>query len=180
MLSSSRPTCTPLAMSGDCSSKADRTLHVLKSKPACWNEMKTIDSHHADLDITSVNLANARNLITQVKTKNPTEWAQIPFSFKSTSTFGWVVISNVFDCVPDDLLVVDVGLGADFSQQHDHTSLGSSLTGYLSIRVLLEMGIQDSIAYLITYLICKWQARGFKSSQRPLVRLLNTDTSSSI
>lgn len=60
-----------------------------------------------------------------------------------------VVVTNVLDGISDDLLVVEVGLGGDLTEDHDHTGLGGSLTGYLGEGVLFEASIEDSIGYLI-------------------------------
>ncbi|KAH3660058.1 hypothetical protein OGAPHI_007263 [Ogataea philodendri] len=50
-------------------------------------------------------------------------------------TLARVVVSNVLDSVSDDLLVVQSGLGGDFTKDHNHTSLGSGFTGHLRKRV---------------------------------------------
>jgi len=57
-------------------------------------------------------------------------------------TLGRVVVSNVLDGVSDDLLVVDLGLGGDFTQNHDHSGLGSGLASDLGRWVLLQAGIE--------------------------------------
>lgn len=46
-------------------------------------------------------------------------------------TLGGVVVSDVLDGTTDDLLVVESGLGGDFTEDHDHTGLGSSLASDL-------------------------------------------------
>ena len=51
------------------------------------------------------------------------------------------VVTDLLDSVTDDLLVVDLSLGGDFTENHDHTSLGGGLTGDLGVRVLLEAGV---------------------------------------
>jgi hypothetical protein len=56
-----------------------------------------------------------------------------------------VVVSNLLDGVTDDLLVVQVGLGGDFTEDHDHTGLGRRLAGNTRHRVLLEASIEDSV-----------------------------------
>ena len=38
-----------------------------------------------------------------------------------------VIVANLLDRLADDLLVVEAGLGGDFTKDHDHTGLGSSL-----------------------------------------------------
>ena len=57
-------------------------------------------------------------------------------------TLGRVVVSDLFNRVADDFLVVYDGFGADFAKDHDHASLGGSLTGNLGKRVLLEASIE--------------------------------------
>lgn len=63
------------------------------------------------------------------------------------------VVANVLDGITDDLLVVEVGLGADLTEDHDHTSLGSSLASDLGEGVLLQAGIEDGIRDLIGNLV---------------------------
>ena len=46
-------------------------------------------------------------------------------------TLGGVVVSDVLDGTTDDLLVIESGLGGDFTEDHDHTGLGSSLASDL-------------------------------------------------
>jgi hypothetical protein len=59
------------------------------------------------------------------------------------------VVANVLDGAADDLLVVDVCLGGDFSEDHNHASLGGSLAGNLGEGVLLEAGIENGVRDLI-------------------------------
>jgi hypothetical protein len=42
-----------------------------------------------------------------------------------------VIVTNLLDGVSDNGLEVDSGLGGDFTEDHDHTGLGSGLTGDL-------------------------------------------------
>ena len=42
-----------------------------------------------------------------------------------------VVVTNVLDGATDDFLVVEAGLGGDFTENHHHTGLGGSLTSDL-------------------------------------------------
>jgi hypothetical protein len=42
-----------------------------------------------------------------------------------------VIVTDVLDGATDDLLVVKAGLGGDFTEDHDHTGLGGSLTSDL-------------------------------------------------
>ena len=59
------------------------------------------------------------------------------------------VVADVLDGITDDLLVVEVGLGGDLTEDHDHAGLGGSLAGDLGEGVLLEAGIEDGIGDLI-------------------------------
>jgi hypothetical protein len=57
---------------------------------------------------------------------------------------GGVVVPDLTDGVTDDGLVVNPGLGADFTEDHDHSRLGGGLAGDLGVGVLLEAGIELS------------------------------------
>lgn len=66
---------------------------------------------------------------------------------------GRVVVADVLDSVADNLLVVDLGLGGDLTEDHDHTGLGGGLAGDLGEGVLGQAGIKDSIRDLISDLV---------------------------
>jgi len=66
-----------------------------------------------------------------------------------------VVVSDVVDGITDDPLVVELGLGGDLSEDHDHSGLGGGLAGDLGELVLLEAGIKDGIRDLIADLVCR-------------------------
>lgn len=68
-------------------------------------------------------------------------------------TLGGVIITNLLDGVTDDLLVVKLSLGGDFTEDHDHTSLGSSFTGNLGKGILGQASIENSIRDLIANLV---------------------------
>lgn len=51
-------------------------------------------------------------------------------------TLVGIIISDFLHSTTDDLLVVKLGAGGDFTKDHDHTSLGGSLTTDLGERVL--------------------------------------------
>lgn len=53
-----------------------------------------------------------------------------------------VIIANLLDRVPNDLLVVDLRLGGNFTKDHDHTGLGGGLASDLGERVLSQAGIE--------------------------------------
>lgn len=55
------------------------------------------------------------------------EVSKVTGSHGGKLTFGRVVISDVLNGVADDLLVVHVRLGCDFSAQQDHSGLADSL-----------------------------------------------------
>jgi len=66
---------------------------------------------------------------------------------------GRVIVTDVLDGTTDDLLVVDLGLGCDLTENHDHTSLGCGLASNLGERVLSQAGIEDGIGDLISDLV---------------------------
>lgn len=53
-----------------------------------------------------------------------------------------VVVSDPLDCVANDLLIVELGLGGDFTKDHDHTSLACGFASDLGKGVLREAGIE--------------------------------------
>lgn len=63
------------------------------------------------------------------------------------------VVANVLDGIADDLLVVDLGLGGDLTEDHDHAGLGRGLASDLGERVLLEAGIEDGVGDLVGDLV---------------------------
>lgn len=68
-------------------------------------------------------------------------------------TLGGVVVTNVLDSVTDDLLVVELGLGGDLTEDHDHTSLGGSLASNLGEGILSQASVEDGIRDLIGDLV---------------------------
>jgi len=60
------------------------------------------------------------------------------------------VVTDVLDGTTNDLLVVEVGLGGNLTEDHDHTGLGCGLASDLGEGVLLEAGIEDGIGDLVT------------------------------
>lgn len=68
-------------------------------------------------------------------------------------TLGGIIVTDVLDGVTDDLLVVNLGLGGDFTENHDHTSLGGSLASNLGEGILSQAGVEDGIGDLIGNLI---------------------------
>jgi hypothetical protein len=55
--------------------------------------------------------------------------------------------------VTNDLLVVNIGLGGDLSEDHDHVGLGAGLAGNLAVRVLGKAGIENGIRDLVAELV---------------------------
>lgn len=68
-------------------------------------------------------------------------------------TLGRVIVTNVLDGIADNLLVVELGLGGDLTENHDHTSLGGGLASDLGKGVLSQAGIEDGIRDLIGDLV---------------------------
>ena len=64
-----------------------------------------------------------------------------------------VIVTDVLDGITDDLLVVELGLGGDLTEDHDHTGLGGSLTSNLGEGVLAKAGIEDGVGNLISDLV---------------------------
>lgn len=67
-----------------------------------------------------------------------------------------VIVTDLLDGVSDNGLEVNSGLGGDFTEDHDHTSLGGGLTGDLGVGVLGQTSVKDGIRDLVTDLVCKW------------------------
>ena len=63
---------------------------------------------------------------------------------------GGVVVANLLDGLADDLLVVELGLGGDLTEDHDHAGLGGSLAGDLGPWVLSQAGVEDGVGDLVT------------------------------
>lgn len=59
-----------------------------------------------------------------------------------------VVVADLLDGTADDALVVQLGLGGDLTEDHDHAGLGGRLASDLRVRILGEAGIQDGIGNL--------------------------------
>lgn len=56
---------------------------------------------------------------------------------------GRVIVANVLDGVTDNLLVVENSLGGDFTENHNHTSLGGSLASNLHVPMLAISSCQS-------------------------------------
>lgn len=66
---------------------------------------------------------------------------------------GRVIVANVLDSLTNDLLVVNSCLGGNFTKDHDHTGLGSSLASNLGRWVLGQAGVEHSIGDLVSDLV---------------------------
>ena len=64
-----------------------------------------------------------------------------------------VVVTNVLDSLADDLLVVELGVGGDLTEDHDHTGLGGRLAGNLGETVLRQAGVENGIGDLVRNLV---------------------------
>jgi hypothetical protein len=61
--------------------------------------------------------------------------------------------SNFTNLFANNGFIVDLSGGGNFTENHDHVVLGSSLAGNLGVRIGLEASIEDSIGNLIAKLI---------------------------
>ena len=68
-------------------------------------------------------------------------------------TLVGVIVADVFDRAADDALVVQLGLGGDLTQDHDHARLRGGFTGHLGGGILPQAGIENRIRYLIADLV---------------------------
>jgi hypothetical protein len=68
-------------------------------------------------------------------------------------TLSRIIVTDVLDGTANDLLVVELGLGGDLSEDHYHTSLCGSLASNLGERVLSQTGVKNSIGDLIGDLV---------------------------
>lgn len=66
---------------------------------------------------------------------------------------GGVIVADAFDSVTDDLLVVELGLGGDFTKYHNHASLGCGFASNLGEGILSEAGIENSVRDLVSNLV---------------------------
>ena len=68
-------------------------------------------------------------------------------------TLGGVIVTDVLDGTTDDLLVVELCLGGNLTEDHHHSGLGSGLAADLGQRVLGQAGVENGIGDLISDLI---------------------------
>lgn len=64
-----------------------------------------------------------------------------------------IIVADVLDGVTDDLLVVELGLGGDLAEDHDHAGLGGSLASDLGEGVLGQTGVENGIGDLVSDLV---------------------------
>ena len=91
------------------------------------------------------------------------------------------VVTDVLDGTTNDLLVVEVGLGGNLTEDHDHTGLGCGLASDLGEGILLEAGIEDGVRDLITGLqsasvFSGGESRSFRKWGTPSITLRRTYT----
>ena len=91
------------------------------------------------------------------------------------------VVTDVLDGTTNDLLVVEVGLGGNLTEDHDHTGLGCGLASDLGEGVLLEAGIEDGVRDLIAGIqsasvFSGGESRGFRKWGTPSITLRRTYT----
>ena len=77
----------------------------------------------------------------------------------------------MLDGLPDDTLVVDLGLGCDLPSDHDHSRLGHRLTCNLAVGVLSEVGVQDGVGDLVAHLVGVSLADGLRCEEELVVRV---------
>jgi hypothetical protein len=68
-------------------------------------------------------------------------------------SFGGIVVSNVFNGVTDDLLVVDGGFGGNFTKDHDHAGFGAGFTGNFGVWVLRQASVENGVGDTVTEFI---------------------------
>lgn len=62
-------------------------------------------------------------------------------------------VADVADGGTDDVLEINLGVGGDLTEDHDHAGLGGGLAGDLGLGVLGEAGVEDGIGNLIAELV---------------------------
>jgi hypothetical protein len=63
------------------------------------------------------------------------------------------IITDLLKSITDDLFIVDLRLGGNFTENHHHTSLGAGLASDLREGILLQTRIENSIGNLIANLV---------------------------
>jgi hypothetical protein len=65
------------------------------------------------------------------------------YSLLVVHAFFDVVVTDLFDDLSGYLLVVDLGFGRDFSENHAHVVLYTALTSHFRMRVLSQARVQN-------------------------------------
>mmetsp|Transcript_8338 Transcript_8338/g.10720 ORF Transcript_8338/g.10720 Transcript_8338/m.10720 type:complete len:239 (-) Transcript_8338:123-839(-) len=68
-------------------------------------------------------------------------------------SLGRIIVSNLFNGITNDLLVIHSRSRGDLSKDHNHTGLAAGLTGNTRHGISSYTGIEDGIGYLIAKLI---------------------------
>jgi len=92
------------------------------------------------LDIFATKVLNVclENILNKIYMSNPNihkiqtrkdmaQTVQISYSWRDTVTFARVIVADIADSFPHNLLVVDLCLRIDLSQHHNHSRLGGCL-----------------------------------------------------
>src|SRR5574343_330026 len=76
-----------------------------------------------------------------------------------------VVVANALDRVAGDLDVIDVGVGGDFTGQHDQAGVAQGFGGNARMLVLGQDGVEDGVGNLVGDLVRMAFANGFGSEE---------------
>lgn len=68
-------------------------------------------------------------------------------------SLGGVIVTDVLDGTTDNLLIIELCLGGNLTEDHHHSGLGSGLASNLGERVLSQAGIKNGIGNLVSDLI---------------------------
>jgi len=88
-------------------------------------------------------------------------------------SLGRVIVTDVFDRITDNLLVVDDSLGRNLSANQDHASLGDRFAGDFGVGVLLKVSVEDGIGHLIADLVRMTFSDGLRGEEERLDVLLS-------
>lgn len=70
-----------------------------------------------------------------------------------SQTFVGIVVSNLLDDSANDFLVVQIGLGGDFTENHNHASFARGFTSNFTELILRQASVQNGIRDLIADLV---------------------------
>lgn len=68
-------------------------------------------------------------------------------------SLGRIIESDSLNGITDDLLVINLGLGGNFTENEDHSSLGCGFTSNFAVWVFGEASIQNGVGDLIADLV---------------------------